>query len=75
MKYRSNLDNALSNIDLNIKEQTRIAIAGRTGSGKSSLTLAIMRIVEGNNGNIMIDGVDISKIKIKSLRKLITIIP
>lgn len=48
---------------------------GRTGAGKSSLTLGLFRIIEAAQGNIFIDGVDIAKLGLHDLRSRITIIP
>ena len=48
---------------------------GRTGAGKSSLTLALFRIIEAAEGQIRIDGRDISKMGLHSLRSKISIIP
>lgn len=48
---------------------------GRTGAGKSSLTLALFRIIEADGGSITIDGVDISELGLNTLRSRITIIP
>lgn len=45
------------------------------GAGKSSLTLALFRIIEPAGGSIIIDGIDISKIGLHSLRSGLTIIP
>ena len=53
----------------------KVGIIGRTGSGKSSLMLAICRIIEGTSGNILIDGQDISKLSLTSLRSQISVIP
>ena len=48
---------------------------GRTGAGKSSITLSLLRIIEAASGKIMIDGIDISKIGLHDLRSKLTIIP
>ncbi|MPC10165.1 Multidrug resistance-associated protein 1 [Portunus trituberculatus] len=58
----------------NTKPQT-IGIVGRTGAGKSSLTLGLFRIIEAAGGNITIDGINISKIGLHDLRSCLTIIP
>ena len=48
---------------------------GRTGAGKSSLTLALFRILEESTGDIVIDGINIKNIGLHDLRKKLTIIP
>ncbi|KDR79020.1 hypothetical protein GALMADRAFT_244748 [Galerina marginata CBS 339.88] len=74
MRYRPNLPNVLHGISMSIRGSEKIGIVGRTGAGKSSITLALLRIVE-YEGSITIDGVDISKIGLKDLRTKIAIIP
>ena len=52
----------------------KIGIVGRTGAGKSTLTLALFRILESSSGEIIIDGINIKTIGLHSLRKKLTII-
>lgn len=74
-KYREGLDLVLKNIDLSIKPHEKIGVVGRTGAGKSSLTLSLFRIVEPVEGLIAIDDVDTSKIGLLDLRRKLAIIP
>ena len=53
----------------------QIGIVGRTGAGKSTLTLALFRILERAGGKIVVDGIDIAKIGLQDLRSRLTIIP
>ena len=54
---------------------TQVGIVGRTGAGKSSLALAMFRILEAAGGAILVDGINISSIGLDDLRSRITIIP
>ncbi|XP_076064714.1 multidrug-Resistance like Protein 1 isoform X2 [Oratosquilla oratoria] len=74
-RYREGLDLVIKDIEFEIKAGEKIGIVGRTGAGKSSLTLALFRIIESAKGNITIDGIDISKIGLHDLRNKLTIIP
>ncbi|TQV98201.1 ABC multidrug transporter [Cordyceps javanica] len=62
---------ALSNVSIVIKHGEKVCISGRTGSGKSSLFLALLRMIEFS-GTIRIDGRDISTIPREVLRSRIT---
>lgn len=75
VRYREGLDLVLRGINFLAKSQEKIGIVGRTGAGKSSLTLALFRLIEAAGGQIIIDGVDIAKIGLHSLRSRLTIIP
>ncbi|PVH77472.1 P-loop containing nucleoside triphosphate hydrolase protein [Cadophora sp. DSE1049] len=66
---------SLRDITLDIKANEKIAVVGRTGAGKSSFALALLRILEAASGSIVIDGIDISQIKLEVLRSRVTIIP
>jgi ATP-binding cassette, subfamily C (CFTR/MRP), member 1 len=55
MQYRPGLPNVLHGISMAIRGGEKIGIVGRTGAGKSSITLALLRIVE-YTGSITIDG-------------------
>jgi ATP-binding cassette, subfamily C (CFTR/MRP), member 1 len=52
-----------------------VGIVGRTGAGKSSLTLGLFRIIEAAGGAILIDGVNIADLGLHALRSRLTIIP
>ncbi|EPQ30424.1 uncharacterized protein PFL1_01950 [Pseudozyma flocculosa PF-1] len=74
-RYRRELGLVLKKLELDIKPGERVGVVGRTGAGKSSLTLALFRIIEAAEGKIVIDGIDVSKIGLKDLRSAIAIIP
>ena len=75
IKYREDLENVLSDVSIRIAPGEKIGIVGRTGAGKSSLTLGLFRMLEHTTGRIMIDGVDIGEIGLHDLRHKLTIIP
>lgn len=74
-RYRPGLDLILHDVSFQIQDKEKIGIVGRTGAGKSSLTLSLFRIIEAASGKITIDGVDISKLGLHDLRTKLTIIP
>ncbi|KAK0424584.1 hypothetical protein QR680_008735 [Steinernema hermaphroditum] len=75
LRYREGLDLVLRGISAKIAPGEKIGIVGRTGAGKSSLTLALFRIVEADSGRILIDGRDISTLGLRELRSKLTIVP
>ena len=74
-KYREGLPNVLKGLNLKVNSREKIGICGRTGAGKSSLTLALFRIIEANEGKIMIDGKNVSQMGLHELRSKLSIIP
>ncbi|KAI9190763.1 P-loop containing nucleoside triphosphate hydrolase protein [Polychytrium aggregatum] len=75
VRYAPDLDPVLRGVSCEFKGRTKVGVVGRTGAGKSTLTLALFRIMELSGGSIVIDGVDISKIGLRDLRQKLTIIP
>ncbi|XP_036811564.1 canalicular multispecific organic anion transporter 2 isoform X2 [Oncorhynchus mykiss] len=75
VRYREGLELVLKNLTLSVKGGEKIGIVGRTGAGKSSMTLCLFRLLEAAGGEITIDGVKISEIGLHDLRSKLTIIP
>jgi ABC-type multidrug transport system fused ATPase/permease subunit len=74
-KYRPELPCVLENFNLDVSDNEKVGIVGRTGAGKSSLSLALFRMIEPSKGVIRIDGRDITTIGLQDLRARLTIIP
>lgn len=65
----------IKKVDAVVQGGTKVGIVGKTGSGKSSLMVALFRLVELSDGEIFIDGQDVSKVGLHSLRRQIAVIP
>lgn len=74
-KYRQDLEPVLKDINLSIKLREKIGVVGRTGAGKSTLTMALFRIVEATSGHIELDSEATDKLGLYDLRSLLNIIP
>lgn len=75
LRYREGLPLVLNKLDCEIGGGEKIGIVGRTGAGKSSLTVGLFRLVEAAKGSIDIDKTDTSKLGLHNLRENLTIIP
>jgi len=75
VRYRPDLPLVLKGVNVRIQPREKIGLCGRTGSGKSTITLALFRLVELAGGSLLIDGVDISQIGLFDLRSKLSIVP
>ncbi|CAN1124757.1 ABC transporter C family member 9 [Linum perenne] len=75
IRYAEHLPLVLKNVSCTFPGRRKVGVVGRTGSGKSTLTQALFRMVQVREGSIIIDGVDISKIGLHELRSRLSIIP
>ncbi|KAJ1782494.1 hypothetical protein LPJ59_006797, partial [Coemansia sp. RSA 2399] len=74
-RYREGLDLVLKDLSFRVMPNQKVGIVGRTGAGKSSLTLALFRIVEAAGGKILLDGEDIAQYGLFDVRSKLSIIP
>nr|AAI63584.1 Abcc9 protein [Danio rerio] len=74
VRYDSMLKPVLKHVNAHINPGQKVGICGRTGSGKSSLSLAFFNMVDVFEGKIVIDGIDICKLPLQTLRSRLSII-
>ncbi|XP_054876686.1 ATP-binding cassette sub-family C member 9 isoform X2 [Poeciliopsis prolifica] len=74
VRYDPMLKPVLKHVNAYIKPGQKVGICGRTGSGKSSLSLAFFNMVDIFEGRIVIDGIDICKLPLQTLRSRLSII-
>jgi len=75
LRYRPSLPDVLRGVNFAVNDGEKVGIVGRTGSGKSSLMLGLLRILEAHEGRIILDGIDISTVGLLDLRSRVSIIP
>lgn len=75
LRYAPELPRVIKDISFSIEPNNKVGIVGRTGAGKSTIITAFFRFLDPEQGRIVIDGVDITKIGLRNLREAITIIP
>lgn len=75
IRYDPDGPDILKDISLKFAAGERVAVVGRTGSGKSTLVLSLLRFTHVVRGQILYDGVDITRVPRRRLRRSLTIIP
>ncbi|XP_077460374.1 ATP-binding cassette sub-family C member 10 isoform X2 [Stigmatopora argus] len=75
LAYGEGLPNALDGVNFTVGAGEKVGIVGRTGSGKSSLFVALFRMAEVSGGEILVDGLDVSGVGLAQLRSRLAIIP
>ncbi|HAM10241.1 MAG: antibiotic ABC transporter ATP-binding protein [Bacteroidetes bacterium GWE2_41_25] len=68
--YGYNSEPVLKEINLKIKKGQTIAIVGKSGAGKSTLADLLPRLIDVDQGNVLVDGIDVRDMKLKELRNL-----
>lgn len=68
LRYRPGLPLSLDGLTFRLTSGQRCGVVGRTGAGKSTLAAALFRLVELEGGKIMLDGVNLSKIRLADVR-------
>ena len=66
---------ALQNINFSVDAGKTLAIVGRTGSGKSTIANLLFRMYECDEGQILLDGIDIKTLQLSSFRKQLSMVP
>ncbi|TPX57540.1 hypothetical protein PhCBS80983_g03764 [Powellomyces hirtus] len=74
-RYAPDLVPVLDNVSFTAQAGEKVGIVGRTGAGKSTLSLALFRFLEASAGHIFVDGVDVATVGLRDLRSRLTIIP
>jgi ABC-type multidrug transport system fused ATPase/permease subunit len=75
MPYIPGTPPVLRGVDFSLRSGEKVGVVGRTGAGKSSLIIAMYRLVESSAGSISIDGIDVARLSLNGLRRRIAIIP
>jgi len=75
MRYREGLDPALHGLSFSLEAGQKLGVVGRTGSGKSSIIVALLRLSESEAGHIRIDGQDLQLMGLQKLRLSLAYIP
>ena len=75
VRYAGGLRPVLDGLSFRMPARTKTGVVGRTGAGKSTLTLALLRMVPTEAGRFVVDGVDVGRVPLERLRAALTIVP
>jgi len=75
LEYEGSERPAVDDINLTVPKGARVCLMGSSGAGKSTLGMLLLRLYDADKGTIRIDGIDLRKIKIGSLRRRISYVP
>ncbi|TPX56510.1 hypothetical protein SpCBS45565_g08389 [Spizellomyces sp. 'palustris'] len=75
IKYAADQPAVLHSLNFSVESGHKVGVVGRTGAGKSTLSLAFFRILPYAAGTILVDGIDIEKLGVRDVRSRFTIIP
>jgi ATP-binding cassette subfamily B protein len=65
----------LQDVSLRIPPRTRVAVVGETGSGKTTLAKLLTRLMDPTHGRVLLDGVDLRRVRFSSLRERVVMVP
>lgn len=68
VRYDPELPDVLKGISFEVKPRERVGIVGRTGSGKSTLGMSLLRFCDPSGGRIVLDGIDVTTVGVEDLR-------
>ena len=74
VRYRREFGDVLKGVSFTVRGGEKVGVVGRTGSGKSTLFLALLRVVEAHAGTILIDGLDAAALSLCALRSSVNFI-
>ncbi|GAA1734651.1 ABC transporter ATP-binding protein [Isoptericola hypogeus] len=65
----------LHGVDLDLPPRTKVAVVGRTGSGKTTIAKLVARLMDPTSGQVLLDGVDLRDVRVGSLRERVVLVP
>ncbi|KAH0954120.1 hypothetical protein HN011_011629 [Eciton burchellii] len=75
LRYNADRSPVITDLSVKISAGQKLGICGRTGSGKSSSVMALFRLIEINQGRVLLDGIDIRQVPLRILRSRLSAIP